>query len=57
MMFEQAKNFFKLPIEVKMAIKMVNFEANRGYSPVGSEKLTNIDKHGGSEETIKELNA
>ncbi|KAI8808724.1 hypothetical protein BJ742DRAFT_258635 [Cladochytrium replicatum] len=44
--FEQSKAFFALPYEKKMESKYISPEANRGYSPPGSEKLgQSLDKN------------
>ena len=56
MMFRNSKKFFMLPFEKKMEIQIKSGEANRGYTPVGAEKLTQIDKDGGSKKDIEELN-
>ena len=54
-MFESAMKFFQLPTEVKQEI-YYQAAGNRGWSPIGTEKLTNIDKDGGQVADIVELN-
>ena len=56
-MFNRSKQLFDLPISSKMQMKKPNIEVNRGYSPVGAEKLTNLDKEFGADSfSLDQLN-
>ena len=55
LMFDESLKFFHLPKNAKEPI-LYQAAGNRGWSPIGTEKLTNIDKEGGTDAEINELN-
>jgi isopenicillin N synthase-like dioxygenase len=57
-MFKRSEEYFNLPQEIKMKQKKPNIIVNRGYSPIGAEKLTNLDKDFGADSfSISTLNS
>ncbi|KIV98832.1 uncharacterized protein PV09_09403 [Verruconis gallopava] len=55
--FDWSAKFFDLPLEIKSKHPNTNFAANRGYSGMGKEKVTNLDLDSKDENAIEQLRA
>lgn len=53
--FQWSAKYFNLPVEVKSKHPNADFAANRGYSGMGKEKVTNLDLDTNDERAISEL--
>lgn len=53
--FDWSAKYFDLPVEVKAKHPNTDFAANRGYSGMGKEKVTNLDLDSKDEKAIEAL--
>lgn len=55
--FDWSAKYFGLPVETKARHPNTDFAANRGYSGMGKEKVTNLDLDSSDEKAIEALRA